>query len=51
MTTYQDIDNKLDEINLILIQNRMSEYTNICEINGIYYKRSIIKLKRKPKEE
>lgn len=51
MTTYQELDHKLNEITIILKENNVSEYTNTVEIDGIFYKRSIKKLKHKPKNE
>ena len=48
MGTYEVIELDLDKATLTIHRNHLSEYTNYCELDGVWYKRSIVKLKHKP---
>ena len=48
MTTYEIIEKDLNNATLTIHQSKISEYTNYGEIDGVWYKRTIKKLKHKP---
>lgn len=48
MASYEIIEKDLDHATLTLHQQHIKEYTNYCELDGVWYKRQIIKLKKAP---
>jgi len=48
---YDLIEKPLNEATLEVYRSHIKEYINYCELDGIWFKRSIIKLKNKPKDE
>ena len=48
MASYEIIERDLDNATRTLHQQHISEYTNYVEFDGVWYKRSIKKLKKPP---
>lgn len=48
MTAYEIIEKDLDRATLTVHQQHIGEYTNYCELDGKWYKRTIKRLKNKP---
>lgn len=48
MASYEIIEKDLDRATLTIHQSKISEYTNYLELDGVWYKRTIKKLKSPP---
>ena len=48
MATYEIIEKDLDAATITLHKLHMKEYSNYCDLDGVWYYRQIIRLKKAP---